>query len=211
MLSLSTAASYIKDKRDFFNSCERNGYHLLDFNSAIITRSFLHDVRHGIVDCPRYSDLKLSPCPEPPTMLEATADLLNFLELNYVDMSQANLPKFQCLVAHLEKRSPSRPWVLVVLSTLTAGGHTYFEKNFRPAKRKHAAEVEQIENADGFFTNFPTSKLGKNSRQSTQRALALIESKETRAEKKVHQLNETVGSVSCSSIEAGQITQKPGS
>jgi hypothetical protein len=119
MIQAEDAAGLVQDKKDFWNCCERNGFFMPDFNTTIITLDFLRDVRYSLVYCPRYADLKLGPCPEPPTLFEATLELISAIENNYVNMSAEELPKFQKLVEHLIIRSSNRPWVLQVLSTLT--------------------------------------------------------------------------------------------
>jgi|LauGreDrversion4_2_1035121.scaffolds.fasta_scaffold1338257_1 hypothetical protein len=44
--------------------------------SPIITKEFLRDVRAGKVYVPKYQDLKLKACPEPPSALEVQAELI---------------------------------------------------------------------------------------------------------------------------------------
>jgi hypothetical protein len=92
------AAGLIKDKKDFWNCCERNGFLMPDYNTPIITLDFLRDIRHSSVCCPRYTDLKLGPSPDPPTQLEATLELITVIESNYVNMNAVELPRFEKLV-----------------------------------------------------------------------------------------------------------------
>jgi len=45
-----------------------------------------------------------------------------------------------------------------VISTITAGGHDYFNKNYRPPKQEKQRIEHQIDNSNGFFSNLPVSK-----------------------------------------------------
>jgi hypothetical protein len=62
--------------------------------SPIITKEFLRDVRAGKVYVPKYQDLKLKACPEPPSALEVQAELIQFLEINFINMSEQEKPLF---------------------------------------------------------------------------------------------------------------------
>lgn len=119
MIQAEVAAGLVQNKKDFWNCFERNGFLMPDYNTTIITLDFLRDVRYSLVYCPRYGDFKLGPFPEPPTLLEATLELISVIENNYVNTSAEQLPKFQKLVEHLTIRCANRPWVLQVLSNLT--------------------------------------------------------------------------------------------
>jgi len=66
-LTEAEAATFMADKKDFWQLCERNGYHMPDFNSPIITLDFLRDTKNGKVYVPLYSSLILRGCPEPPS------------------------------------------------------------------------------------------------------------------------------------------------
>jgi hypothetical protein len=55
----------------------------------------------------------------------AGADII--LGSEFLNMSHIELKRFKCLIEHLSKLSANRDWALAVLSTLTHGGHTFFE------------------------------------------------------------------------------------
>jgi hypothetical protein len=44
----------------------RNGYFLPKFKSSIITEDYIQNVISGNLTCPRYSEVRLLPCPIPP-------------------------------------------------------------------------------------------------------------------------------------------------
>ena len=67
MLTQHEAEALFSDKFDLWAACERNGYHLPEYKSSINTWDFLKQVRHQQVYCPRYEEVKLAPCPEPPS------------------------------------------------------------------------------------------------------------------------------------------------
>ena len=59
-----------------------------EYDSQIITRDFLREVRDGLVYIPKYNQLKLSPCPEPPTNLEVHHELITLIEQNFEQITE---------------------------------------------------------------------------------------------------------------------------
>ena len=86
---------------------------------------------------------------------------------------------YEKLVYHLNKRPANREWLLNVISTITAGGHDYFNKNYRPPKQERQRIEHQIDNSDGFFSNLPVSK----NKRTSKKVLALIEPRSVREER----------------------------
>ncbi len=77
-----------------------------------------------------------------------------------------------------------------VLSKLNQRGCTFCDRNYWSLKSDRVKVVEQIDNADGFFSYLPVSKSKHATKGciSLKRTLALVESNKTRAEKQINQL-----------------------
>ncbi len=56
----------ISGKYELYYSTIRYGYYLPKYKSNIITESYITKVLAGEIYCPKFSDIKLSPCPQPP-------------------------------------------------------------------------------------------------------------------------------------------------
>ena len=81
-LTESQVAALLDGKHSFWKILERNGNHMPDFNQPIITMDFLREVKDKHVYVPQYVDVKLRPCPDKPTQLEAAAELTLMIEEN---------------------------------------------------------------------------------------------------------------------------------
>lgn len=64
--SVQEIAKYIQSKSDLYEAAVRNGYFLPQKNSQVVTEEFLTDVLRGSCWCPKYSEIRLLPCPRPP-------------------------------------------------------------------------------------------------------------------------------------------------
>lgn len=65
--SVQEIAKYIRSKADLYEAAVRNGYFLPQKNAQIITEEFLTEVLRGSCWCPKYSEIRLLPCPRPPS------------------------------------------------------------------------------------------------------------------------------------------------
>lgn len=59
--------SVIEGMADLYEASICNGFYLPKQSSSIITEEYLLQVIKGEVWCPRYKDIRLSPCPWPPS------------------------------------------------------------------------------------------------------------------------------------------------
>ena len=125
-LTESQVAALLDGKLSFWKILERNGNHMPDFNQPIITMDFLREVKDKQVYVPQYVDVKLRPCPDKPTQLEAAAELTLMIEENVDKIPERDKCRYLNLVAHINKRSANVQWLLNILSTLTDGTHRFF-------------------------------------------------------------------------------------
>ena len=92
--------------KDLYTTAQRNGFYLPAQKSNIINEDYLRRVITGKLFCPKYSDIKLLPCPTPPdkiTLLEMARKIKcpNNLKLGIDDPD------------HL----PDKDWLIKVIST----------------------------------------------------------------------------------------------
>ena len=66
-LTVSQAQSFIKSRKHMYDSMIRNRFYLPSFKSPAITQEYMQLVRSGEYWCPKFDEVKLLPCPNPPT------------------------------------------------------------------------------------------------------------------------------------------------
>lgn len=89
MLSLSQTLQVVKNTKDYHAALVRNGYRVPDLKSPLCTKEFLMQVRSGEVYVPKIGDLKLSACPEPPTITVIQNELIRIIETGLPQVQQA--------------------------------------------------------------------------------------------------------------------------
>ena len=123
----------------------------------MITEVYLRNVLTGKTFCPKFSDVKLRPCPRPPS-------------------KEVLLKKFMKIVADHswqsvgidEKHVPDKRWLLDMVSTFTPGDDI-FKKDFMPPPKKNKlSEIKSIELPESFLKGLPNSV-----RKSRRKGLSL--------------------------------------
>jgi hypothetical protein len=56
----------LASKKELYEAAVRNGYFLPKLKSSIITEDYINMVISGQLLCPKYSEIRLRPCPMPP-------------------------------------------------------------------------------------------------------------------------------------------------
>ena len=102
----------------------RNSFYLPARNSSFCTVDYLIAVKKGELFCPKYEDIRLRPCPIPPTKLELIKEIIKLNKLMDWNMGLDEEGKF-----------PDTHWLLAVLSTYSPA-HAFFQKDFRPKGKK---------------------------------------------------------------------------
>ena len=85
---------FIREKKDFLNALERNGYVCPDIDSRFTTGDVLLAIREKQMYCPTYEDLKRRPCPDPPTDIVIRDELVAMIKVNLGNLDAQNKPKF---------------------------------------------------------------------------------------------------------------------
>jgi hypothetical protein len=86
-IGFDESKKFIREKKDFHNALERNGYVCPDIDSKFTNGDVLLAIKDKKMYCPRYEDFKRRPCPEPPTEVYIRDELVNLISggLNNVD------------------------------------------------------------------------------------------------------------------------------
>jgi hypothetical protein len=58
---------FVHNKSDLYEAVERNGWYLPKRKSNACTEEFLKKVLMGKTWCPKYEDIRIRPCPRPPS------------------------------------------------------------------------------------------------------------------------------------------------
>lgn len=66
-VTIEQVQKVINNKAELYEAAIRNGYYLPVLKSSIITEKFLTGVIKGMVWCPQFKEIRLNPCPRPPS------------------------------------------------------------------------------------------------------------------------------------------------
>ena len=109
----------IGNKADLYDTAIRNGWYLPKYKSSIITEEYITNVITGKVYCPKFSEIKLVPCPRPPDKEVLLKDLKRYFA------SQQKSTGID------ETHMPDKNWMVTVLGTYNPV-LPYFKKGYVP-------------------------------------------------------------------------------
>ena len=66
----------VYSKQHMINLMKRSDFYLCSDKSGFITNAYMTGVRFGKIHCPKYSDVRMRACPDPPTKLEIVQALM---------------------------------------------------------------------------------------------------------------------------------------
>ena len=154
------------NKKHFRELVIRNGY-FLPPDDAFCTVNYMLGVVTEEFYCPKYSDLRMGPCPVPPGKDLVVQEVLKVLAEKKLS------------IGPLDKACPERPWLLAVLSTLCPQ-HVFFSRSYVPPPRpgKEKKSLQPVLPA-GFFDNMPqpSKKQVKKANMTTANKLARLTQK----------------------------------
>ena len=76
-------------------------------------------IRDGKIYCPKYDDMKLQPCPDPPSKESILEEVVKFTTQNELDIGAT------------ENKIPDKDWLLNVLAIFKPD-HQFFSKDYLP-------------------------------------------------------------------------------
>ena len=98
----------------------------------MVTEKFLVGIINGSIWCPLFKEIKLSPCPKPPSK--------EFL----INRLKSYVKKEKKIFDINEKHLPDKTWVLNVLSSFTPNDEIFHKNYVPPAKIKKIFEIKSV-------------------------------------------------------------------
>lgn len=96
----------MQDKRDLYEAVQRNGWYVPSYKSNACNEKYLKKVLLGKVYCPKYEDIKMLPCPRPPS------------KTVLYEKFKAIMASKKFTIAFDDKHLPDAKWLLAVIATL---------------------------------------------------------------------------------------------
>jgi hypothetical protein len=164
-LSMQQAAMLVNSREDYHYACVKNGFRMPAVKSPICSIIFMKEIRAGVTWVPKLAEVKLAPCPNPPSIEDIRNELVQLIETNLNTVDQSLKEPLRSLMNHLKCRPADKAFMLDIISTVTDRNHRYFAKDYLPPK-KHTAIKDQlyVDNQDNFFTGLPEAKRTKSKR-----------------------------------------------
>ena len=132
---MQQAALLVNNRGDYHNACVKNGFRMPHVKSSLCSLEFMKEIRAGVTWVPKLTDVKLAPCPNPPSLEEIRAELVRLIEPNLDTLDNALKGPVRSLMLHLKNRAGDKQFMLDVLSTVTDRNHAYFAKDYLPPKK----------------------------------------------------------------------------
>ena len=66
----------VNNREDYHHACVKNGYRMPHVKSSLCTLQFMKEVRFGETWVPKLTDVKLAPCPNPPSVEDIRVELV---------------------------------------------------------------------------------------------------------------------------------------
>ena len=144
--NLDEVKRIIGGKADLYEAAIRNGWYLPKYKSTIITEHYLQSIIFGKMYCPKYSEIRLVPCPRPP---DKDTLLKDFRKITSGQKLSTGID---------ETHVPDKSWLLAILGTHNPG-LPYFQKGYvPPAKVASIQSFQKVELPENFLEGLPSSK-----------------------------------------------------
>ena len=159
MISKINLSASVRNKKELYKACLRNGFIMPSMKSSLCTIDFMFEVKAETMYCPTISDLKgRKACPDPPDIKTLMIFISAAVMKHERNGSLADFEKVQlkALQERLQKKKANKEWLIDVLWCLD-GDHPIFEKDYvyRRPKDSHLDYMKLIPNEKGFFDGLP--------------------------------------------------------
>jgi hypothetical protein len=147
-IPVSEANCKAKNKTEQYNAMLLNDYYLMASTCSGCTREYMDKVRSGKYWVPRWTALKMRPCPYAPTKEHFFSEVLKILTTHKLVFG---VKSHACC---------DLDWLKACLATLNPE-HRYFQKDYLPSVeesryvKKKPNKSGMVDNADGFYTGLP--------------------------------------------------------
>jgi len=146
-LTVDAFTQLIRNTRDLYEACERNGYYLPKFKSTMITEDYMRHVMIGKSFCPKRVDIRMLPCPRPPNK-EKLVEMFRVL----AEHNEWRLIGFD------DKHVPDKRWLLDVIATYAPDAPIFAKDYLPPVKASKLSEIKSIEVPLDFIRGLPLSQ-----------------------------------------------------
>lgn len=150
-VTLEAFTKRVRGLDDLYEATVRNGFFLPERSTKVICEKYLTMVLDGRAYVPKYSDVRLRPCPCPPKkaiLLEklSSATAKRKLELGF-DSDKA----------------PDKRWLIATLSTLNPDDDIFGKAYIPPPVRKEVTKepIKAIKLPPGFLAGLPATTMNK--------------------------------------------------
>ena len=75
-LTTSKLSEYVMDLHDLYTLADRKGYYLPAEKSSAVCEVMILQILQGLYWCPKYDQIRMKPCPRPPTKDVLVAKLM---------------------------------------------------------------------------------------------------------------------------------------
>ena len=137
----------IRGKENLYYAAIRNGYFLPKFSASIITEDYITDVVLEKLYCPKFKDIRLAPCPFPPSKQQ----LLDYCK-------DIKCPDNKQLGIFEKGHSPDKQWLLALLSTHKETLRIFSKSYVPPPRNVKIDEKPIVSLPDDFVQGLPASK-----------------------------------------------------
>jgi hypothetical protein len=140
----------VPDRKALHHAMQRNGWYLPPMKAGLCSVEYMMKVKEGKVFCPKYSEVRLAPCPVMPTKAEFLKEILLELEAKNSEISVG-------LEIHEHDRVDLQ-WLFHLLSTINQE-HQFFSKSYMPEQKQRASAQTFVKQEDvQFLEGLPSVK-----------------------------------------------------
>jgi hypothetical protein len=137
----------ISGKAELYESALRNGFKLPSYKSGIINEAYISGVINGEIFCPKYSDIRLLPCPRPPDK----ETLIKYA-------NQIKTPNNKPLAIGSDDHTPDKEWLIMLLSTYKPDLKIFKKDYVAPPKIPNINQKPLIALPSDFLEGLPVSR-----------------------------------------------------
>jgi hypothetical protein len=144
-LTVEEYNKFFRNKKDVYEHCVRNGFHLPSQKSNVCTEEWLTSVRDGKAWCPRSEEIRCKPCPRPPNKSILLQKFWNFVTFHRLQMPGIDEEKHR-----FDKR-----WLLDVLGTFVPNDEIFGKAYMPPVKGSRLDQIKVIDVPTWFLEGLP--------------------------------------------------------
>lgn len=156
-ISQAQAQALVPDRKHLHGALTRCGFHMPPLNDPICSKKFMLGVKCREFWVIRSDEIvALKTCADPPTRKDLAVMLADVME-NLNPLGDWRDVAIRKTAERVRLTTPTKQWMLLVLSSLHPG-HEVFDKGYiKPARRQEEQFVASamVDNEDGFFDGLP--------------------------------------------------------